>query len=153
MLLDLTNWARTRRITGNASVHQKFAPSPWTVSSRPGIVQLVEGFLSPGLELGVKQRRSPAVAFSGQGKLAGTAAPPSTVGDLTLRKNRKGGALVHMSVRQRNSGEESLWVFQTTRDLYGKWAPRVRFHLCMGRLGPDLAQNCSIFLLFFFRQD
>jgi hypothetical protein len=99
MLLDLTNWARTRRITGNASVHLKFAPSPWTVSYRPGIVQLVEGFLSPGLELGVKQRRSPAVAFSGRGKLAGTAAPPSTVGDLTLQKNRKGGALVHMSVR------------------------------------------------------
>ena len=59
----------------------------------------VEEFLSPGLELGAKQRRSPAVAFSGRGKLAGAAAPPSMVGDLTLRRNRKGGALVHMSVR------------------------------------------------------
>jgi hypothetical protein len=33
---------------------------------------------------------------------------------------------VHMSVRQRNSGKDSLRVFQTTRDLYGKWAPRAR---------------------------
>jgi hypothetical protein len=91
--------------------------------------------------------------FFGWGKLDGAAAPSSTVGDLTLRRNRKGGALVHMSVRQRNSGEESLRFFQMTRDLYGKWAPRARFHLCMGRLGPHIAQNCSIFLVFFFRQD
>jgi hypothetical protein len=91
-----------------------------------GIVQLVEEFLLPGLELGVKQRRSPAVAFFGRGKLDGVATPPSTVGDLTLRRNRKGGALVHMSVRQRNSGKESLRVFQMTKDLYGKWAPRAR---------------------------
>jgi hypothetical protein len=126
VLLDPANWARTRRITGNTSVHPKFMPSPWIESSRPGIVQLVEGFLSPGLEFGVKQRRSPVVAFFGQGKLTGAAALPSTVGDLTLQRNRKGGALVHMSVRQRNSGKESLWVFQTTRDLYGKWATRAR---------------------------
>jgi hypothetical protein len=64
-------------------------------------VQLVEGFLSSGLELGVEQRRSPAVAFSSLGKLAGATAPPSTIGDLTLRRNKMGGALVHMSVRQR----------------------------------------------------
>jgi hypothetical protein len=59
-------------------------------------VQLVEGFLSPGLELGVEQIRSLAVAFSGQGKLAGATAPPSMVGDLNLRRNRKGGASVQM---------------------------------------------------------
>jgi hypothetical protein len=139
MLLDPANWARMRRITGNASVHLKFAPSPWTESSRPGIVQLVEEFLSLGLELGVKQRRSTAVTFSGRGKLAGAAAPPSTVGDLTLRRNRKGGALVHMSVRHRNSGKESLRVFQTTRDHYGKWAPRARTRTCFSCLGPTRA--------------
>jgi hypothetical protein len=34
-------------------------------------VQLVEGLGSPGLELGVEQRRSLAIAFSGQYKFAG----------------------------------------------------------------------------------
>jgi hypothetical protein len=35
-----------------------------------------------------------------------------------------------MSVTQRNSGEDSLRVFQTTRDLYAKWTPRA----CAGTL-------------------
>jgi hypothetical protein len=47
-------------------------------------VQLVEGFVSLGVELGVEQRRGRAVAFSGRDKLAGATAPPSVVGDLTL---------------------------------------------------------------------
>jgi hypothetical protein len=55
-------------------------------------VQLVEEFLSSGLELGVEQRRSLAIAFSCQGKLTGATAPLSMVGDLNLRRNRKGGA-------------------------------------------------------------
>jgi hypothetical protein len=34
-------------------------------------MQLVEGLGSPGLELGIKQRRSLAIVFSGQYKIAG----------------------------------------------------------------------------------
>jgi hypothetical protein len=75
-------------------------------------VKLSDGKWLLGVELGTVQRGSLAVAFSGRNGLAGAAASPSTIGDLTLRRNRKGGALVHMSVRQRNSGEESLWVFK-----------------------------------------
>jgi hypothetical protein len=70
-------------------------------------VQLVEGFLSPGLELGVKQIRSLAVAFSGQGKLAGATAPSSKVRDLNLRRNRNRGASAQMSVTHRNSAQDS----------------------------------------------
>jgi hypothetical protein len=55
-------------------------------------MQLVEGFLSSGLELGVKQRKSLAIAFSDQGKLVGATAPPSMVGDLNSRRNRESGA-------------------------------------------------------------
>jgi hypothetical protein len=89
-------------------------------------VKLSEGKWLLGVELGTMQWGSIAIAFSGRYGLAGAAAPPCTVGDLTLRRNIKGGALVHMSVRQRISGEESLRVFQMTRDLYGKWAPWAR---------------------------
>jgi hypothetical protein len=71
----------------------------------------MEGKWSLRVELGVEQRRSIAVAFSGRYELAGATAPPSTIGDLTLRRNRKGGALVQMSVRQRNNGEDSLQGF------------------------------------------
>jgi hypothetical protein len=73
-------------------------------------VKLCEGKWLLGVELGTVQRGSIAIAFSGRYGLAGAAAPPSTVGDLTSRRNRKGGALVHMLLRQRNSGEESLRV-------------------------------------------
>jgi hypothetical protein len=70
-------------------------------------VQLVEGFLLPGLELGVEQIRSLAVVFSSQGKLAGATPPPSMIGDLNLRRNRKGGASAQMLVTHRNSAEDS----------------------------------------------
>jgi hypothetical protein len=83
--------------------------------------------VSPRVELGVKQRRGLVVVFSGRYRLAGATAPPSVVGDLTLRRNRKGEALVQMSVRQGNSGEDSSRVFQKTRDIYAKWTPRARF--------------------------
>jgi hypothetical protein len=82
--------------------------------------------VSPRVELGVKQRRGLVVVFSGRYRLARATALPSVVGDLTLRRNRKGGALVQMSVRQGNSGEDSLRVFQMTRGLYTKWTPRAR---------------------------
>jgi hypothetical protein len=57
-------------------------------------VILSEGKWLLGVELGTMQRGSLAVAFSGRYGLARAAAPPSTVEDLTLRRNRKGGALV-----------------------------------------------------------
>jgi hypothetical protein len=68
--------------------------------------------VSARVELGVKQRRGLVVVFSGWYRLAGATAPPSVVGDLTLRRNRKRGALVQMLVRQGNSGDDSLWVFK-----------------------------------------
>jgi hypothetical protein len=38
---------------------------------------------------------------------------------------------VQMLVRQRNSGEDSLWVFQMTRDLCAKWTPWARAFACV----------------------
>jgi hypothetical protein len=83
--------------------------------------------VSPRVEVGIKQRIGLVVVFSGRYRLARATAPSSVVGDLTLRRNRKGGALMQMLVRQGNSGEDSLRVFQTTRDLCAKWTPRTRF--------------------------
>jgi hypothetical protein len=40
----------------------------------------------------VDQVRSLVVVFSSRYKLAGATAPPSMVGDLTLQRNKKGGA-------------------------------------------------------------
>jgi hypothetical protein len=48
--------------------------------------------VSSRVELGVEQRRGLDVAFSGRYKLVGATASSSVVGDLTLRRNRKGGA-------------------------------------------------------------
>jgi hypothetical protein len=53
----------------------------------------MEGKWSLRVELGVDQRRSIVVAFSGQYGLAGAAAPPSMVGGLDVCKNRKGKGL------------------------------------------------------------
>jgi hypothetical protein len=89
-------------------------------------LQLSEGLWSLWVELGVSHTGASVVALSGRYRLAGATAPPSVVGDLTLRRNRKGGALVQMSVRQGNSGEDSLRVFQTTRDPCANWTPRAR---------------------------
>jgi hypothetical protein len=46
----------------NTSVCSRFSLLSWTECSQPGIVQLVEGFVSPGVELGVRQRRGLVVA-------------------------------------------------------------------------------------------
>jgi hypothetical protein len=62
----------------------------------------------PRVELGVEQRRGLVVVFFGQYKLAGATAPPSMVGDLTLRRNGKGGASVQLSETHVNSGKDSL---------------------------------------------
>jgi hypothetical protein len=61
---------------------------------RAGLVQLVEGLVSPRVELGVEHRRGLVVTFSGRYKLTGATSPPSVVGDLTLRRNKKGEASV-----------------------------------------------------------
>jgi hypothetical protein len=53
------------------------------------------------------------IAFFGRSWLAGATAPPSTVGDHTLRRNRKGRAYLRMSVRQGNSATDSLRVFKS----------------------------------------
>jgi hypothetical protein len=46
-------------------------PLSWTEGFQARIVQLLEGLGSPGLELGVEQRRSLAIAFSDQYKFTG----------------------------------------------------------------------------------
>jgi hypothetical protein len=68
-----------------------------------GLVQLVEGLVSPRVELGVEQRRVLVVAFYDRYKLIRATAPPFVVGDLTLRRNRKGGASVQLSEAHVNS--------------------------------------------------
>jgi hypothetical protein len=58
---------------------------------------------------------------------------------------------MQMSVRQRKSGEDSLRVFQTTRDLCAKWTQRARegaLSPVMGRLGLVSAQCYSPFSFF-----
>jgi hypothetical protein len=47
-------------------------------------VKLSEGKWLLGVELGIVQRGSIAIAFSGRYGFAGVAAPPPTVGDLEL---------------------------------------------------------------------
>jgi hypothetical protein len=103
------------------------------------MLQLMEGKWSLGVELGVSHTEASIVALAGQYRLAGAAAPPSMIGDLILRRNRKGGALVQMSVRQRNSGEDSLWGFQTTGGLSVKITPRGRAGARFPRRGPTWA--------------
>jgi hypothetical protein len=79
--------------------------------------------VSPRVELGVEQRRGLVVAFSGRYKLTRATAPPSMVGDLTLRRNRKGGASMQLLETHVNSGKDYLRVFQTARGLCAKMTP------------------------------
>ena len=90
-------------------------------------MQLREGLGSPGVGFGVRQVRALAVAYSGQYKLAGATAPPFVVGDLILRRNKKGGASVQMLETQKNSAKDSLRVIQIARVLYVKTPTRARF--------------------------
>jgi hypothetical protein len=63
---------------------------------------------------------------------------------------------VHMSVRQRNSREDSLRVFQTTRDLCAKWTlwARVRVRsACRGPARVRLSPLLFILFLFLFLPD
>jgi hypothetical protein len=61
---------------------------------RAGLVQLVEGLVSSRVELGVSQARAHVIMYLGRYRLARATAMPSVVGDLTLRRNKKGGASV-----------------------------------------------------------
>jgi hypothetical protein len=71
-------------------------------------MQLVEGLGSPGVEFSVDRVRSLAFAYSGRYRLTGECSPPLVVGDLTLRRNKKGGASVRMSETNVNSAQGFL---------------------------------------------
>jgi hypothetical protein len=60
----------------------------------------------------------------------------------------RGGTFVQMSVRQRNSREDSFWVFQTTRDFCAKWTPRARARARFACRGPARVRLSP--LLFWF---
>jgi hypothetical protein len=53
----------------------------------------MEGKWLLGVEIGVNYSRASVIAYLCRYKLAGATAPPSMVGDLTLRRNRKGRGL------------------------------------------------------------
>jgi hypothetical protein len=59
--------------------------------------------VSPRVELGIEQRRSIDVAFSGRSWLAGATAPLPWSGISSCEEIEKGGTLMQMSVTQRNS--------------------------------------------------
>jgi hypothetical protein len=150
MLISPANWARTCRITRNTLNCPRFAPSPWTEGLWARTPQLSEKLVSPRVELGVEQCRGIVVVFSGRYRLVGATAPPSTVGDLTLRRNRKGRAYLRMSVRQGNNATDSLRVFQIARVLYANLATRACVSPIVGRLRLDWARYCLCFFLFSF---
>jgi hypothetical protein len=69
------------------------ALSPWAERLGARTLKLVEGKWILGVELGVNHSRAPVIAYLGRYRLARAVAPPSSVGDLTLRRNRKGRGL------------------------------------------------------------
>jgi hypothetical protein len=112
--------------------------------------------VSPRVELGVSRTRGPVFAFSGWYKLVGATSPPSMVGDLTLRRNRKGRAYLRMSVTQRNSAMTSLRVFQITRVLCVNLTPRGRpraHFACRGPARARLSPLLFMLSLFLFLPD
>jgi hypothetical protein len=75
-------------------VCSQFPPLSGTVSSQPGIVQLIEGLMSPGVELDVSRVRGPVLAYSGWFMLAaGRAHHCSTSGTWVCKEIEIGGAL------------------------------------------------------------
>jgi hypothetical protein len=66
--------------------------------------------VSPRVELGVEQRRSIVVAFSGRSWLAGVTAPPPWSGTSIREGIESEGPRRKMSVTHRNSARESLQV-------------------------------------------
>jgi hypothetical protein len=69
------------------------ALSPWAERLGARTLKLVEGKWLLEIELGVNHSRAPVIAYLGQYRLAGATALPSMVGDLSLRRNRKGRGL------------------------------------------------------------
>jgi hypothetical protein len=62
------------------------------------------------VELGIEQRRSIVIAFSGRSWLTGATPPPLWSGISSCEETEKGGTLMQMSVTQRNSAHDSLLV-------------------------------------------
>jgi hypothetical protein len=94
MLLNLANWARTHRITGNASSCPLITLSPWAERLGARTLKLIEGKWLLGVELGVNHSRAPVIVYLGQYRLARADAPPSTVRDRKLWRIRKWRASV-----------------------------------------------------------
>jgi hypothetical protein len=89
MLLDPANWARTRRITGNASGCPLITLSPWAERLVARTLKLVEGKWLLGVELGVNHSRAPVISYLGRYRLVGAAAMPSSVEDFSPWRIRK----------------------------------------------------------------
>ena len=87
--------------------------------------------------------------FSGQYKLTGATAPSSVVGDLTLRRNRKGRTSVQISVRHRNSAKDSLRVFQIVRAHCANLAKQVHARARFPERGPTWAGFSPILFIIF----
>jgi small ligand-binding sensory domain FIST len=92
-----------------------------------------------GVELGIVQRGSIAIAFFGRFGSPELLLRRPRSGILDCEETERGGAFMQMSVRQRNSGEDSLLVFQMTRDPCEKWTPRVSARVRFACLGPARA--------------
>jgi hypothetical protein len=112
------------------------------------------------VELGVNRTGAPVIAFSDRSWLAGVTAPPPWSVTSIHEEIERGGALVQLSVKQRNSGEDSLRVFQTTRDLCAKWTPRARARArararsaCRGPVRAKLSPILYMLFLFLFLPD
>jgi hypothetical protein len=71
--------------------------------------------------------------------------PPSTAGDLVMRRKEKGGASVHMSETQMNREEDSLMVFRIVRVLCAISLARMRF----SGDGPDWVRLSPVLFLLF----
>jgi hypothetical protein len=133
----------------NTSVCSQFSPLPWIERWWARTLQLIEGLWSLWVELGVSHTGAPIVALSGRYRLAGATAPPSTVRDLTLRRNRKGGAYLRMLVTQRNSAMASLRGFHITRVLCVNLIPRARAGALSPVRGPTWASFSPLLFTFF----
>jgi hypothetical protein len=105
--------------------------------------------VSPRVELGVGQRRSIVVAFSGRSWLVGVTAPPPWSGILGCEEIERGGTLMRMSVRQSNSVVGSLRVFQNTRVLCANLTPRACASALSHVCGPAWARFSLVLFTFF----
>jgi hypothetical protein len=91
---------RTHKITGNASSYSLIALSPWAERLGPRTLKLVEGKWLLGVKLGVNLFWAPVIAYLGRYRLTGGTAPPFSIVDLALWRNRSAMVLVQLSVTQ-----------------------------------------------------